>query len=335
MDRSSRSLLRRIALGLPLAAAPFGGLLISGFTLCGPCGAPAPIESMHVIALAQHDTLITPSGTIDPNACSTICTELRRGDAGLAADGALADGGVIVVNDGSWRCTLDRVEPDEVLTCISQEPAFGCGSGRRPQALVPSRRAGADVGAWLAEVAHLEAASVPAFDELAAELALHGAPSMLMRIARESADDERAHARMVASLAERLGARPAPVQRGEIAPRSLVALAEDNAAEGCVREAFGALAAAHQAAASNDARVRAVFTCIVRDEARYALFSFALHDWASERLGARSAARLEEGRREELARIASEIAEPGVERAAVLGLPDATRAAEMVALLAS
>jgi hypothetical protein len=285
--------------------------------------------------MAQHVTLIGASGTIDPTACATLCTELRRGDGGVTSEAALPDGGAVVFNDGTWRCTLDRIEPDEILTCVSQQGAPSCVGGRRPQSLVAGGSRGADVAAWLAEVAHLEAASIPAFDELAVELALHRAPSRLSQLARASADDERRHARVVQALALRFGAQPATVRRGAAAPRSLSAVAVDNAVEGCAREAFGALVAAHQATAAVDPFVRAAFAGIARDEARHALLSFALDDWARDRVGANGRRRAEELRQEELRRMRSELTEPSVDRRIVLGLPDATRASDMLSVLAA
>ena len=336
MDRSSRALLRHLAKGLPLVLAPFGGLFISGFSLCGPCGGdPPPVESQHAISMAQHDALITEGSTIDPDACELLCRELRRGDAGVSGDGSGPDAGPSFSNDGTWSCSLDRVEAEEILTCVSRQFGGGCIGGRRPQGLVAAGPSGVDVGAWLAEVGHLEAASIPAFAELAVELGLHRAPHRLARTARISADDERRHARIVSGLAARFGAAPAPVRRNAVAPRSLSAIAEDNAVEGCVREAFGALVAAHQASSAADPHVRAAFSGIARDEARHALFSFALHDWAVDRLGARHARELDALRREELVRARASLTDATPARRRVLGLPDATRSADMLSLLAA
>jgi hypothetical protein len=328
MDRSSRALLRRIAIGLPFVVAPLGGALLVGFSGCGPCpGPPPPVVTMHAISGAQHTSLIGASG-IDPDACAALCRQLRAGDAGSPDAGSAFE-------NGSWQCSVDRVEPDEILTCSFQEFTPGCIGGRRPQGLIAARPRGSDVGAWLARTAHLEAASVPAFEELATELARHGAPRRLSDVARASASDERRHAVVVEALAGCWGARPARVQRAETSHRSLSAIAEDNAIEGCVREAFGALVAAHQASAAQDPVVRAAFASIARDEARHALFSFALHDWARDRLGARASRGLEERRRAELEALRAVAVEPSLGERVLLGLPDATRTVDLVAALAA
>ncbi len=123
-------------------------------------------------------------------------------------------------------------------------------------------------------------------------------------------------------------ARPARV-------RSLPDLALDDAIEGCARETLGALVAAHQAAAATDPMVRASFSRIARDEAGHALFSGAILDWATDRLGTRHARRLEDARRAELSVLAAEHeGEPDPALRMLLGLPSADRAQSLLAALA-
>jgi hypothetical protein len=206
--------------------------------------------------------------------------------------------------------------------------------GRRPAGHVGRTTRTARVGAWLADTAGLEAASVPAFVDLARELCVHGAPRSLVDGALRAARDEVGHARMVASLARRHGHRARGFARRPTETRSLSAILTDNAAEGCVRESFGALAAAVQGASAADARTRAVFTRIARDEARHALFSFALHDWAS----AQSTARDQREARDAAAQASAELDLTSSldDRSArtELGLPDEDRAATLRTLLA-
>ncbi|HEY1585869.1 MAG TPA: hypothetical protein VGH63_09300, partial [Polyangia bacterium] len=58
---------------------------------------------------------------------------------------------------------------------------FHCRGGRRPDEWVRADvRAREVVGAWLANAAQLEAASVPAFEILARELRAHDAPTALI-----------------------------------------------------------------------------------------------------------------------------------------------------------
>ena len=117
--------------------------------------------------------------------------------------------------------------------------------------------------------------------------ALRAPEALLVRVHRARAD-EVAHARITTALAERFGARPPAPRvsgaRDPHAPDALLQLALENAAEGCVREAYGALVAAHQASHATDAGVREAFARIAVDEAAHAELSFALDEWLSPRL---------------------------------------------------
>jgi hypothetical protein len=210
-------------------------------------------------------------------------------------------------------------------------------SGRRPQSLLPPAvfRCDATIGSWLANAAHLEAASVPAFFELAVELALHGAPAKLSVEAKRAALDEIAHARVVTQLAARGGALPPEVRRSESAPRSLEALALDNAIEGCVREAYGALAAYRQAETAHDLEVAHAFRAIARDEARHALFSDAIQAWVTPQLSVRDRRMVDDARREAVEELTNSVEhEQASELRYALGLADAERAVDLVRALA-
>ena len=145
-----------------------------------------------------------------------------------------------------------------------------CLGGRRPQGLAAlaevSSEGENEVGAWFARLAHMEGASIAAFRTLRAELVAHGAPRELISAATRSAKDEVRHTRATARLARRFGGTPkrAVVRRGPV--RSLEQMAIENAAEGCVRETFGALVAEWQAAHAEDAGVRREMASIAADE---------------------------------------------------------------------
>ena len=94
------------------------------------------------------------------------------------------------------------------------------GVGRAPEGFMPrgGRQARANVGAFVALAAELEAASVFAFDRLAAELTHSGAPPRLVGEARRAARDERRHARRTTRVARDLGGAPVRTRRaGEAA----------------------------------------------------------------------------------------------------------------------
>jgi hypothetical protein len=178
------------------------------------------------------------------------------------------------------------------------------------------------VGAVLADMAHLEAASVHAFRRLAADLARVGAPRALVRQAQRAARDEVRHARTTTRLARRRGAMPAVVA---IEPRrgapSLVDLAIENGVEGCVRETFGALAATHQAARATDPAIATAMARIARDETRHAALAWTLARWLAPRIGAEGRAAVNEAMRAAVTSLREEVARTPADVARPLGLP--------------
>jgi rubrerythrin len=190
-----------------------------------------------------------------------------------------------------------------------------------------------EIGEWLARAAALEAASVPAFRILAGELRAHDAPSVLVEEALRSAEDETRHARVMHSLARRFGAVSAHVELEPRQVRSLEAIAVENAIEGGVRERYGAQVALLQAQRASDAEMRAVFAAIAPDELRHAELAAAVDRWARERLPMHARRRVDEARAIAIAELARASDEPAQALRATLGLPDATRAQELIAAL--
>ncbi|MCY0992199.1 ferritin-like domain-containing protein [Nannocystis sp. ILAH1] len=169
-----------------------------------------------------------------------------------------------------------------------------CKGGRRPAGLCSEGRSGGDdpIARWFAEVAHLEAASVPAFERLAAELREHDAPADLIAAALRAAVDEARHADHLGAIAIRLGGRPSPVELAPTHSRSLVELAIENAVEGCVGETWAALLAAHQARAAEDPEIRACMIEVAADEAAHADLAWAIDAWIAPLLTADERTRL-------------------------------------------
>jgi hypothetical protein len=184
---------------------------------------------------------------------------------------------VEVAGDGTKRkATLEwRIYPH-------QFEHHNCG--RRPEGLVVAGElAGTSFGAELARMAELEAASVPAFERLARELAHHGAPAALVGRAQAAMRDEIRHARVIRALACRFGCAPRTIAVPALPCRSLLEIARENAIEGCVREAFGALIATFQAERASP-ELRGVFAAIARDERRHAELAEAVEAWISSML---------------------------------------------------
>ena len=184
-------------------------------------------------------------------------------------DGTIVREETAIVEKGDDNCVIGRI-PSGLL---SQVPRKSCGS------LTDS------LGAYFAEIAHLEAAAVVAFEDLARELAHHGAPEKLVERAWAAAREETRHALLTGALARRYGAERIVPQVKRQNPRSLLAIALDNAVEGLTRETFGALLGQVQARTAADPMIRQVMNIIADDETGHAEFSLELHDWLMSRLG--------------------------------------------------
>jgi hypothetical protein len=178
----------------------------------------------------------------------------------------------------------DGTVADTKLAWIAEQPMqerrHNCG--RRPEGWVDDATADG-TGAELAAMAELEAASIPAFERLARELAHHGAPARMVRRARAAMRDEIRHARTMTALARSYGAEPRAIDVPALPVRSLAEIARENAIEGCVREAYGALIATHQAACAAP-ELRDAFARIAVDERRHAALAEEVHAWLTLQL---------------------------------------------------
>jgi hypothetical protein len=252
-------LLRVLLVTMPAAGA-------TGCFVGTSCGDSDPVTAVYTLDDQSGGEMDggAPDGGVTADNCAQICAE-RTGGAGIMSCGPTKD------ESGN-----DAVECTFVPIC----------EGRRPAGLVsrPSPSGPSEVGRFFARASHNEAASVDAFHILRDELQAHGAPRALVRAAARAARDEVRHARMTAALARRYGAsaeRPIVARRP---PRDLAEIAAENAAEGCVRETYGALVAAWQARAAADPAVRAVMLRIARDEARHAALGWRVARWTEGRL---------------------------------------------------
>lgn len=115
--------------------------------------------------------------------------------------------------------------------------------------------------------------------------------------------------------------------------RPLAALAAENAIEGCARESYGALVAAWQATHAIDDDVRAAYASIARDEARHALLSAAIDDWARTRLPHAVTESIAVRRERAICTWRRSEIEDEATRGA-LGLPDADRRAAWLSIFA-
>ncbi|HEX8793060.1 MAG TPA: ferritin-like domain-containing protein [Polyangiaceae bacterium] len=350
MARRVSGIIRRVVLMHLSAAAP---LLIG----CGDGGRTVPSADSG----APHDSGIC-NEAVDAGAPCTIISCLPPTTSGVIRDSCATaqyaiygtaeqcdgDGGAVPAS--TCRAICPTLTDDAGVTlpfysCFFSGRNVDCEygdnfcyvTGRRPRGLrrcAPDRAAGR-VARYLARMAHLEAASVPAFSRLARELAEHGAPRRLLRAAVRAGEDEKRHARVVTDLAERAGAtvRRPQVRRGRA--RSLEAMAIENAVEGCVRETFGAAVAVAQSLTASDPRVRAALRRIAIDETRHAELSWRVARWVDGRLDPAARRRVASARlRAASALLASAGAPVHPELVQQLGIPPAPVAVAMAQQLA-
>lgn len=351
--RLSRLFRQVMVRAMPLGAVGLSSALLTGCP-CLPGGGGAertevrPLKSLPAgwslsedgQYLRDEDGETYWGGPGDPDISEQECTTLCGGDVKscqLAVQCAPPPGSdePVEADEGLSRCNPDAtLGPYAFFALCQMEYTLSCG--RRPEGLASraSRRGEGPVAAYFAHVAHLEAASVDAFEILRSELAAHGAPRSLRRAAGQAARDEVRHARVMGTLARRAGARiQRPRVRCPAAPRPLLDMALENAREGCVRETYGALVALWQAEHAADPRVRAAFATIAREEARHAALSWRVAAWAEERLSPAERELVREERARTAAELSSELRREPPEVLAPLGLPPARVAEQMFAEL--
>jgi rubrerythrin len=212
-----------------------------------------------------------------------------------------------------------------------------CGVGRFTDGMGLSddpREDPATFAGWLLRAARVESIAAVAFDRLADELAAWGAPESLVRGARESAEDERGHASIMARFAAAEGLEAPAVAPPAHAPRSLESIALENAAEGCVRETLGAVVMAWQAEHAADPALRAALSRVAEEESRHAAWSWELDAWARSALPPSAARRMDEARAAAIAELTRDMAlEPAPELAERGGMPRASAVRAMLAEL--
>ncbi|KIG11756.1 putative lipoprotein [Enhygromyxa salina] len=198
-------------------------------------------------------------------------------------------------------------DQDGHISCTGLGVEIVCTEGRRPLGHVEAGddRCTSALGRRLAAMAYLEAASVDAFEQLAAALEGWGAPAQLVARCHAAAADEGNHARWLTALAVAHGGCVPTPTRLHDAPMTLFALAEQNASEGCVYETFAALIANVRARRAQDPRLRRVYARVAADETRHAQLAWDLDAWFRGQLDAGAAARVEAARDDALAQLAA------------------------------
>ena len=246
--------------------------------------------------------------------------------------------------DGSWEILLVSttcgglipyrhryvVAKDATTTLVATDESLNNGvCGRRPAGLSvpgvpPWSMSG--VAAHFARAAHLEAASVIAFRRLELELRRFGAPASFATRAQRARADEINHARDTAALARRFGGVVPAVEASSMTVRDLFTFALENAVEGAVRETYGALVSAFQAARAAP-ELRPLLRRIARDEARHAQLAHDIDRWVQPRLSADERERLAAARAAAVDELRAAIGtEPHDSVLRIAGMPSASEA---------
>lgn len=276
-----------------------------------PCGIPAG-------ATARDNCYF------DVNSCTALCGGPYYTCVAFGSN--CVDGAVVVPDDAGLVV--------ECGTCPN-------GTGRRPDGLrerpeARRERSSRDpIGEYFERAAHLEDASVHAFRIMSRELAAHGAPKTLIFAAKRAQADETRHARATRDIAREHGGNPERACVDARPIRSLEEIAIENAAEGCIRETYGALVAMWQAKAAGDPAIARAMKKIAADETRHAALSWSLAAWIDTRLDDAARARVADHRRravDELKNDAGACVAPVLIRRA--GLPSACVREKMWTLLA-
>lgn len=293
----------------PSAWAIFGVLLTSAGIEGCLWDCPGPVSGHSVVPVAKE-----PDEFEFAKLCSEACHGIRP------------------------QCTRGKTENGTPAVICDERLVEGCISGRRPRGYRRRGSLGASISDVLSTRAKLEAASVAAFDALAAELAAFGAPRGLVARAARSAREEERHARVVSALAVARGGRAA-IPRAERArtgagraPRGLLAMAIENAREGCVFETFAALSARVESETATDATFRRHMRAIARDEARHADLARDVDAWIRPHLRPAERARLDRAHRAAWATLERSVARPAIPE---LGVPEPARRKQLVAALAA
>ena len=263
---------------------------------------------------ADVDGGATGSGTMEVALPASIC--------GQACDTSTCTGSV------------DKRGMDVVTCpagCYEQYTPVGCG--RRPEGLaVLDGASEGPLARYFEEAAHLEAASVDAFERLARELRSHAAPEPLIQAAQRAARDEVRHARAMSRLARRYGGVARSPGRGPQHIRPLAEIAEENAVEGCVRETYGALVAWVQAACAQDPKVRKTLRVIAAEETQHAALAWEVAQWVTDKLTALERMQVHKKAQRAVAQLNLDAAiEPAAELVSQVGVPTAATAAQLVA----
>ena len=185
------------------------------------------------------------------------------------------------------------------------------------------------LGSYYAGCATMEAVSIRAFLELAAQLTRWNAPAALVTGCRSAAMDELRHTRIFIELARKEGYAPFPAAQKKTR-QDIYSVALHNAVEGCVNETWAALIAHYQALHADSATLRIVYAQIADDETRHGQLAWDLHDWFMTQLAQDEREAIRRAQAAAITRLADCTPEPAWQPTGV-GLPTVEMTAQLAA----
>lgn len=246
---------------------------------CTPCEPGGPEEPFSVSVTLDEATVQYATGDetwmggdeVTAEMCASLCDEASWPGRPTSIENC----------ETEW---VEDIQAEEftsglLVQCDGTNGAFNV-CGRRPHDYAEPETLPADaLAAFLVQSAHLEAASVVAFRELAQQLEQFGASQELIQRCLEAAEDEVLHTRLMTELAEAehvtVPEVVLPIQQ-EI---SFFEIARHNAIEGCVLETWAAVQAHVYAQTAADPKLRSVMARIAEDETRHGQLAWDLHSW--------------------------------------------------------
>jgi len=244
-----------------------------------PCSDPEPFKVSMTLSEADSQQVLGPDwmggDEVTDEMCTLICT-----DAFENTVGGIENGHVESI-DSCQAAWFEAEDDTSGLSLDCEGTAVACHvMGRRPHDYTAPRKVPTDaLAAFLVQAAHLEAASVVAFRQLAEQLERLGAPQSLIDRCLEAAEDEVLHTQLITELADARNISVPVVDEPQPREISLFEIARHNAIEGCVYETWAAMQAHVYAQTAADPKLRSAMARIAKDETRHGQLAWDLHHW--------------------------------------------------------
>ena len=149
-------------------------------------------------------------------------------------------------------------------------------------------------------MAHLEASSVVAFQQLIVQFKKFRAPEEFVFRAKKAINDEKRHAAQIAMLARRYNQEVSNNIEVQEYSEDLFEIALHNALEGCIFETWAAVEAQIISQTAQTEEIRAIYAGIAKDETEHAQLSWDVHLWLMDKLSTEEKGKIRQAQKEAL-----------------------------------